>query len=140
MRSLHLKGCGIDEEAPSGSASSDVVPLEGTTSFVSTDASGWTWVTVDGVTMRFRSFRSSRSTHTSDSDGRLLAPMPGSVVAVHVGEGDVVSKGDPILTIEAMKMEQTLSSPIDGFVEAVNVVPGESVDAGIEAAIVRKSD
>ncbi len=140
MKSLHLKGCGIDEEAPSRGVSSDAMPLEGTTSFVSTDASGWTWVTVDGVTMRFRSFRSSRSDRSSDSDGRLFAPMPGSVVAVHVGEGDVVSKGDPILTIEAMKMEQTLASPIDGFVEAVNVIPGELIDAGMEAAIIQKSN
>ncbi|MAK77963.1 MAG: hypothetical protein CL992_01605 [Euryarchaeota archaeon] len=140
MRSLHLKGCGIDEEAPFEGVSSGAMPLEGTTSFVSTDASGWTWVTVDGVTMRFRSFRSSRLDRSSDSDGRLFAPMPGSVVAVHVGVGDVVSKGDPILTIEAMKMEQTLASPIDGFVEVVNVIPGESIDVGVEAAIIQKSN
>ena len=53
--------------------------------------------------------------------------------------GEVVSLGDPILTIEAMKMEQTLTSPIDGVVEAVNVAPGELVVAGFEAARIAKS-
>ena len=140
MRSLHLKGCGLDEEAPCEAASGAVGPFEGENSFVSTDSSGWTWVTVDGVTMRFRSFRSSGSARASDSDGGLVAPMPGSVVAVHVEIGGAVGEGDPILTIEAMKMEQTLASPIKGIVEAVNVVPGELIDAGVEVARVGKSD
>jgi len=140
VRSLNLKGCGFDEELPVANLSGAAMSLEGVFSFVSTDAMGWTWVTVDGITMRFRSFRTSKTSHSSDSDGRLLSPMPGSVVAIHVEPGDVVAKGDAILTIEAMKMEQTLASPIDGVVEAVNVALGNSIDAGFEAAQVIYSD
>ena len=140
MRSLHLKGCGIDEETPMKGVSDDIPLLQGEHSFVSTDASGWTWVTVDGITMRFRSTRASRSAASSDSDGGLITPMPGSVVAVHVEIGDTVARGDPIITIEAMKMEQTLASPIDGVVDVLNVDQGESIDAGIEAARIKKSD
>ena len=102
MRSLHLKGCGLDEETLSEVVTGATTTFQGENSCVSTDASGWTWVTVDGITLRFRSYRRSRSSSSSELDGGLAAPMPGSVVAVHVGVGEVVSLGDPILTIEAM--------------------------------------
>jgi len=57
------------------------------------------------------------------------APMPGMVVTVAVKVGQKVAKGDPLLSLEAMKMETMLSAPDDGVVQAIHVRPGETVNA-----------
>jgi 3-methylcrotonyl-CoA carboxylase alpha subunit len=62
--------------------------------------------------------------------GGFMAPMPGKVVKVHVKDGDRVTQGQPLLVLEAMKMEQTTSSPTDGVVKHVLVREGEQVTAG----------
>ncbi len=58
----------------------------------------------------------------------LKAPMPGLVVAVPVTEGQEVKKGQTLLILESMKMQNELKSPRDGVVERVRVQPGESVE------------
>jgi 3-methylcrotonyl-CoA carboxylase alpha subunit len=58
------------------------------------------------------------------------APMPGQVLKVLVTPGQQVSAGDPLIILEAMKMEQTLKAAMDGFVEAVLVRPGDIVAPG----------
>jgi biotin carboxyl carrier protein len=62
--------------------------------------------------------------------------MAGKVLEVMVSEGDEVSQGDPLLVIEAMKMENEIRSPKDGVVTSVRVNPGEAVETGAELAIV----
>jgi len=63
---------------------------------------------------------------------QLRAPMTGSVLTVHVSPGDAVVVGQPLLVLEAMKMEHTLASPRDGHIACVNVGAGEQVsDADI---------
>ena len=51
----------------------------------------------------------------------IRAPMPGSLVALKVKEGQTVSRGDPLLVMESMKMETTIAAPRDAVVEAVHV-------------------
>jgi len=60
----------------------------------------------------------------TEPEGR--APMPGSVVAVHVSDGDTVSAGDPLVAIEAMKMEHQVLAPHDGVVHLL-VAVGDQV-------------
>jgi 3-methylcrotonyl-CoA carboxylase alpha subunit len=62
--------------------------------------------------------------------GRLTAPMPGKVVAVLVKNGQEVRKGDPLVIMEAMKMEHTISAPSDGVVEEVLYQVGDQVADG----------
>ncbi len=62
--------------------------------------------------------------------GRIVSPMPGTVVAVHVAAGDVVSARQPLIVLEAMKMEQPLTAPFAGTVAAVHVVTGDRVGGG----------
>jgi len=62
--------------------------------------------------------------------GSVVAPMPGKVVKVHVAAGDTVSAGQPLVVVEAMKMETTLAAEIDGTVKTVAVETGAMVDAG----------
>lgn len=61
------------------------------------------------------------------SDGRVLAHSDGKIVAVHTAVGDVVSKGQTLLVLEAMKMEFQITSPVDGTVEVLSVDAGQQV-------------
>ena len=63
-----------------------------------------------------------------------LAPMPGVVVSVGVAGGDRVAKGEPLLVIEAMKVEHTIRAPAAGTVDAVHYAVGDRVDEGAELA------
>mgnify|MGYP003392602452 CR=1 FL=1 len=68
------------------------------------------------------------------SEDRLVAPLPGTVVAVLAEQGAVVKKGDPILTLEVMKMEQVLRAPFAGVVKRLNYKVGDIVPEGAELA------
>jgi len=65
-------------------------------------------------------------------DGRLTAPMPGKIIAVHVRAGAEVERGTALMVMEAMKMEHTIAAPDDGTVVAVHFEIGEQVDEGTE--------
>ncbi len=67
--------------------------------------------------------------------GAILAPMPGKVIAVEVVEGQQVTKGQKLLTLEAMKMEHTLTAPFAGVVAELKVFAGSQVS--VEALLVR---
>ncbi|MGW6499848.1 ATP-binding protein [Nonomuraea angiospora] len=70
--------------------------------------------------------------------GSLLAPMPGSVLRVEVEPGDRVTKGQPVLVLEAMKMEHRIVAPSDGVVADVPVEKGRQVEAGAVLAIIQE--
>ena len=72
--------------------------------------------------------------HGAGGDGAVLSPMPGKVVAVSVALGDKVTRGQPLLTLEAMKMEHALTAPFDGTVEALSVSAGDQVSEGVVLA------
>ncbi|MEH3130166.1 MAG: biotin/lipoyl-binding protein [Mycolicibacterium neoaurum] len=62
--------------------------------------------------------------------GSLLAPMPGSVVRVGAAAGDAVTAGQPLIWLEAMKMEHTIAAPSDGVLAELNVQAGQQVEVG----------
>ena len=64
--------------------------------------------------------------------GRLTAPMPGRVTQLLVEAGDAVRRGEPLMIIEAMKMEHTVAAPVDGIVDAVRFTVGDLVEEGAE--------
>jgi 3-methylcrotonyl-CoA carboxylase alpha subunit len=63
------------------------------------------------------------------SDGKIVSPMPGKVIKINVGQGDKVKRGQTLLIVEAMKMENYITAPLDGVVEEVNVKVGEMVNS-----------
>ncbi len=69
------------------------------------------------------------------SDGAILSPMPGRIIAVEVTVGQAVTKGQKLVTLEAMKMEHSLTAPFDGTVAELNATPGAQVQ--VEALLVR---
>ena len=60
----------------------------------------------------------------------VTAPMPGTVIKVTVGVGDTVKRAQPVVLLEAMKMENEIVSPIDGKVLAIHTTQGASVNTG----------
>lgn len=86
------------------------------------------WLSAEGVTVNYSdaTYEPAKGVEAG-SDGRILAPIDGKVVAVHVNVGDVVEKGTMLLVLEAMKMEFRLQAPVAGVVELVNVSVGAQV-------------
>jgi 3-methylcrotonyl-CoA carboxylase alpha subunit len=76
--------------------------------------------------------RALRSEDEEVRSGSLGAPMPGKVIRVMSRPGDAVKKGQPLLILEAMKMEHTITAPMDGIVKAVHFAAGEQVLEGSE--------
>jgi propionyl-CoA carboxylase alpha chain len=62
--------------------------------------------------------------------GSLVAPMPGNVIRLGAAVGDAVTAGQPLIWLEAMKMEHTISAPTDGVLTELNVETGQQVDVG----------
>lgn len=61
---------------------------------------------------------------------KINAPMPGKILSVKVSAGQTVKKGEVVMILEAMKMENEIVAPSDGTVASVNVSEGASVEAG----------
>ena len=72
----------------------------------------------------------SRASHRQ-AGGGLEAPMPGKVIAVKVAPGDTVMKGDELLVVEAMKMENAVRAPREGRVKSVSARVGDMVSPGV---------
>ena len=60
----------------------------------------------------------------------VTAPMPGNILAVNVSNGSAVKKGDVLMILEAMKMENEIMAPCDGTVTSVSVTKGAAVESG----------
>jgi biotin carboxyl carrier protein len=63
----------------------------------------------------------------ASGDGRIKAPIPGLVTRIHVEQGQLVEQGQPLLVLEAMKMENEIRSPLAGTVRQLAVKPGQTV-------------
>ncbi|MGW2374981.1 acetyl/propionyl/methylcrotonyl-CoA carboxylase subunit alpha [Kitasatospora sp. NPDC001683] len=75
---------------------------------------------------------------TAQTDpGALLAPMPGTVLRTAAAVGDTVTAGQPLLVLEAMKMEHRVTAPTDGTLVELRVTPGEQVELGTLLAVVK---
>ncbi len=75
-----------------------------------------------------------------DSQGLIFTPMPGKVVKLNVKTGDSVSKGDVLLVVEAMKMENNVLAPRDGKIEKVNVRTGRMVDGSKPLVVMEQEE
>ncbi|HEU0044585.1 acetyl/propionyl/methylcrotonyl-CoA carboxylase subunit alpha [Sphingomonas sp.] len=89
----------------------------------------------DGLSFLVSIPRASGTASGAAADGVILSPMPGRVIAVEVAAGEQVTKGQKLVTLEAMKMEHSLTAPFDGTVTELNVEAGGQVSEG--AVLVR---
>lgn len=99
--------------------------------YLAVDNDNQIWITGRGRTLVFDELREEpvRPDDVTGSDAELLSPMPGSVVAVSVRDGDQLKAGATVLAVEAMKMEHALRTPIDGVVELLIAI-GDQVKVG----------
>ena len=89
----------------------------------------------EGQTWLLGLARADGGAHHGAHDGDILSPMPGRIIAVEVSAGQAVTKGQKLLTLEAMKMEHTLTAPFDGVVAELAATPGAQVQ--VEALLAR---
>ena len=100
------------------------------------------FVTLAGETfeVRLADALTARAAARGTEAGRAVvkAPMPGMVVAVSAAAGQRVKQGEPLVILEAMKMETALTAPIEGVVTSVSVEPRQTVAAGATLAVVTR--
>ncbi len=88
-----------------------------------------TWLFLDGCTYVLRKPEpaSRRRSSTANAQGQVLAPMPAQVRSLEVSSGDRVAAGQPLLLLEAMKMEIRISAPIGGRITELGIQVGQTV-------------
>lgn len=106
---------------------------EGTMHHVSLGGANVAVEVVDPLALRRKG-----SDDSSGAGGVLKAMMPGRVVRLLVHKGDTVRRGQSLLILEAMKMENDIQSPVDGLVDDIFVGSGDTVDAGGQLLHVRE--
>jgi 3-methylcrotonyl-CoA carboxylase alpha subunit len=80
---------------------------------------------------------SAREGEDGRASGQIMAPMHGRIIAVAVAPGTRVEKGDPLFSLEAMKMEHGVVAPLAGLVQAVRIVAGRQVEEGVLAVVIQ---
>ena len=106
----------------------------------SEDAEDSVLVSEGGQTWHVTPYRASGTSTGAAADGAILSPMPGRVIAVEVAAGDVVAKGQKLVTLEAMKMEHSLVAPFDGTVAELNASEGRQVSEGALLAKIERPE
>ena len=117
MKTFNLKIDGVDQKI-----SADIVDKK-------------IWFKINDRTFSYDVIELSQSSYAkskslSKSPDKIMAPMPGKMTKVFVAEGQKVKKGDSLIVMEAMKMEYTLKSDMDGTVEKIFVIPQQQVALG----------
>jgi 3-methylcrotonyl-CoA carboxylase alpha subunit len=108
--------------------------------FISTDEDGNGYVSYKGfifrvnrndVLLRNQEILGSFDAAGGKHDGKIISPMPGKVIQIKVEKGDKVIRGQTLLIVEAMKMENYITAPSDGVVDEINVKVGEMVNSSV---------
>ena len=101
---------------------------------------GTTWLGRDGQTWSLAAERPAplRPGGAGIADATVRSPMPGTVLAVHVTEGGQVTAGQPLLIVEAMKMEHVVTAPADGVVTELTARVGQQVGLDEALAVIGK--
>ncbi len=107
--------------------------------FVSTDQKRWKKIPRQDLPSRmlnvntvYNLFRGYKPSGLGGADeGELLTKMPGKVVKLEVSEGQEVKKGQTVLILEAMKMENEIKSGLDGIVKAIHVKEGQALEENV---------
>ena len=102
---------------------------------------GWdNVVQFEGEVRTFSLDRAAGTEGQAAGNGAIISPMPGKLIAVEVKQGETVTKGQKLLTLEAMKMEHSLVAPFDGIVAELNASEGAQVSEGTLLARIEKGE
>ena len=135
---LHMPGGDVHARGRLGPRGSLEVSLDGLEMRATVVAIGHErWIILAGRTRRLiRSSPSSRGAASHRTPGRVTAPMPGKISAVHVRAGDHVQTGRVLMVLEAMKMEHAVSATRNGVIERVCYADGDQVAEGDELLVI----
>jgi len=97
--------------------------------------SGSVFCRIGSLEARFKKSVAEHAETVIKGDRQLIAPMPGRIIAVNCQDGDTVSKGDVLMTLEAMKMEHSLVAIADTRVDTVLVSVNDQVEQGMQLAL-----
>ena len=98
------------------------------------------WLDVAGACRRFTDLTYAPPRRADAlSSGEVRSPVSGVVVTVEVRTGDAVKRGQPLATVEAMKMQHALLSPLDGVVAEANATPGQTTKAGARLFLIAEA-
>ena len=95
---------------------------------------------IAGSTHRGEPWSAARSASGGPADGRVCSPATGTIVRVQVSTGDRVQRGDPLVIVEAMKLETAVAAPVDGVVEEVHTAPGTQAKKGALLVTLREDE
>ncbi|MDP8205690.1 MAG: biotin/lipoyl-containing protein [Candidatus Electryonea clarkiae] len=99
---------------------------------VATEHDGKIWAAVNGRVYSFEDARAQDEMgQSADNENSVTAPMPGKVIKVLVQTGDTVEEGQPVVIVEAMKMEHILRAPKDGTITKIDCAEGQHADPGV---------
>jgi 3-methylcrotonyl-CoA carboxylase alpha subunit len=101
------------------------------------------WLTFAGKTFHIGVPRGQDVTGAAGGaagDGAIVSPMPGKIIALDVKQGEAVTRGQKLVTLEAMKMEHSLVAPFDGIVAELNASEGAQVSEGALLARIEKGE
>ena len=139
---LHLPGGTVSARGHLGPKGRLHASIDGTEVSATVAAHGaQRWVMVHGRTcLLLRKDPYLGAAGAQSAPDRLTAPMPGKVRAVHVRAGDRVRSGQPLMVLEAMKMEHTIAALKDGTIDRLCFGEGEQVDEGAELVVFAEED
>jgi len=112
---------------------------EGTFSAVVVKRGDQTWVSYRGHVYEIEKPGRRKAKKADASTGTHLAPLPGAVVDILVAVGDIVTAGQRLLVVEAMKVQQPVTAPFDGTVAELPVTKGQQVVEGDLLVRIEKS-
>ncbi|MFI9431568.1 MULTISPECIES: acetyl/propionyl/methylcrotonyl-CoA carboxylase subunit alpha [Streptosporangium] len=108
------------------------VARDGDTVWLGRDGNAW------ALTRHHLGDPGDRAGASGTGDGVVRSPMPGTVLVVKVTAGERVAEGQPLLIVEAMKMEHTVTAPVDGVIAELPARAGQAVDMDAVLAVVRR--
>ena len=68
---------------------------------------------------------------------QITSPMPGTILAINISQGSAVKKGDVLMILEAMKMENEIMAPCDGTIASINTSKGSTVESGTLLCVIQ---
>jgi len=97
-------------------------------------------IEIEGSSVGDTSVSKRKKTSRGKKSGTISSTIPGKVISISAKEGQMVSEGDVVMILEAMKMQNEIQAPLSGMVTAINCKPGESVEANSPLIIIQPEE
>ena len=97
-------------------------------------------IEIEGSSVGDTSVSKRKRANRGKKSGTISSTIPGKIVSISAKEGQMVSEGDVVMILEAMKMQNEIHAPLSGIVSAVNCKPGDSVEANSPLVVIQPEE